>query len=651
MSRNKPFLLLYLISISLTGHLFAQEKRTIDSVMALLIAAKEDTSKVMRLLDYGGLFAYTNTDSSEFYYRQAKQLTEKINFYHGKRKYITFQSELYDLKGQFDSAIRLCREGIELAIEQKDEGFIGVHLNNIGNSFLYQGIYDSAAHYLLQVPEYFEKTKEDKFLGILYSNLGVVFSNLDQPDQSIHYNRLSMQLAKATGDELGIGYAMSNLGSELKKLKRYDSSIYYLTRALEIARRQQDQSLEKDALVNLGYVHTSLNNFKAAQDYFEQSLAIARQGGNDYGIIFALKGMAEIQLKLKKFAEADKLLDQALVLASKGGFKEEEKLIYLLQYQTDLAGGKHKEALDHFRIYSELKDSLGNADLKKNISALEKRYENERKERLILQKDVQIKEQGTQLKAKNNWIMILTSSLALLGLIGFLIWKYYRQKQLAALKEKELQQMQMSMKAREEERNRIARELHDDLGATLSGIGMYTHLIKSKVDKEPPFVIESMVNTIEQSASEMVNKLSDIVWVVNPGHDSIGKLIQRVEEFALDMAKAKSMELKLNTKLAEKDLKLDMRARKNIYLICKEAINNSVKYSQASTLDFSAMATDHLLEISIKDNGIGYDMGTIKRGNGLNNIEARAKEIGAEFHLDAQPGKGSSVELRYKIPQ
>jgi len=180
---------------------------------------------------------------------------------------------------------------------------------------------------------------------------------------------------------------------------------------------------------------------------------------------------------------------------------------------------------------------------------------------------------------------------------------------------------------------------------------MYTHLIKSKVNKEPPSVIESMVNTIEQSASEMVSKLSDIVWVVNPRQDSIGKLIQRVEEFALDMAKARSMELKLYTEIADKNLKLDMRARKNIYLICKEAINNSVKYSQASKLDFSAVSIDHLVEVSIMDNGIGYDMANIKRGNGLNNIEIRAKEIGAEFYVGAEPGKGSRVELRYKIPQ
>ena len=651
MTRSRLSLFLFLLFYSLPAYFFGQQQRAKDSVMVLLRLAKEDTSRVMFLLDYGGFFAYTNTDSAEYYYRQAKQLAEKANYYRGKRKYITYQSEIFNLKGLFDSSVNICRVGLDLARGQKDERFIGVHLNNIGNAYLYQGINDSAAYYFLQVPEYFEKTNDDKFLGILYSNLGVVFSNLDQPHESIHYNRLSMQLAKATGDELGIGYAMVNMGSELKTLRNYDSALYYNARALEIARKEHDQSLEKDALVNLGYVHTSLNNYKAAQDYFEQSLTISRQAQNDYGVISALKGMAEIQLKTKKFTEADKLLDQALALALKGGFKEEEQLIYLLQYETDLAAGKHREALKHFRLYSQLKDSLGSADLKKSITALEKKYEAERKEKLLLQKDVQIKQQDTALRAKNAWIIVLGASLALLGLVGYLIWKFYRQKQRAVLREKELQQMQLSMKAREEERNRIARELHDDLGATLSGIGMYTHLIKSKVNKEPLSAIEPMVNTIEQSASEMVTRLSDIVWVVNPVHDTIGKLIQRIEEFALDMAKARNMELKVSSSLEQDDLKLDMRARKNIYLICKEAINNSVKYSQASTLGISATSTDHLFELSIQDNGIGYDKWRIKRGNGLNNIEQRAKEIGAEFSLEAEPGKGSKVGLRYKIPQ
>ena len=166
MSGSKPFF--FLLSICLAGRLFAQEKRTIDSVWAELKSAKEDTLKVMRLLDYGGLFAYTNTDTAEYYYWQAKELTYKINFYHGKRKYITYQSEIYNLKGLFDSSIQICREGLELAREEKDERFTGVHLNNLGNVFLYQGINDSAAHYLLQVTAYFEKTHENKFLGILY---------------------------------------------------------------------------------------------------------------------------------------------------------------------------------------------------------------------------------------------------------------------------------------------------------------------------------------------------------------------------------------------------------------------------------------------------------------------------------------------------
>jgi signal transduction histidine kinase/ligand-binding sensor domain-containing protein len=200
----------------------------------------------------------------------------------------------------------------------------------------------------------------------------------------------------------------------------------------------------------------------------------------------------------------------------------------------------------------------------------------------------------------------------------------------------------------QEMRNKISRDLHDEIGATLSGIAMYSHLTREKIGNNVPQV-QPLIETIQRSATEMVNKLNDMVWVVNPKHDSIEKLVQRLEEFALEMAALKNMEVTINISPQLAAMRLDMQSRKNIYLIAKEAIHNAIKYSNASHLKLSATSSDRQLHIVIEDNGSGFDISSVKRGNGLNNMMQRAVEIGADCNIKAIPATGTIVSVSYRL--
>jgi signal transduction histidine kinase len=147
----------------------------------------------------------------------------------------------------------------------------------------------------------------------------------------------------------------------------------------------------------------------------------------------------------------------------------------------------------------------------------------------------------------------------------------------------------------------------------------------------------------------MVSRLNDIIWIVNPGHDSLQKLVQKLEEFATEMATVKGMKIQVNIQHSIAELKLPMETRRNIYLICKEAINNAVKYSQATRLELIVHAFDHSVEFFIKDNGKGFDMVAVKKGYGLENMQRRADEIGAKLMLQSKENEGASVSLQCKI--
>lgn len=196
---------------------------------------------------------------------------------------------------------------------------------------------------------------------------------------------------------------------------------------------------------------------------------------------------------------------------------------------------------------------------------------------------------------------------------------------------------------------RISRELHDEVGATLSGIAMYSHLTKTQLQAQDLAGVENSLNIMQDSSAQMVNKLNDIVWLINPDKSSLPELMQRLEEYARNMADVKNMKVKINIDEAIHQYQLNIEQRRNIYLFCKEAINNAVKYSEGTFLELSVRTDENVLEFSVSDDGKGFDPEAVKCGNGSANLRQRAGEIGAEYVLRTAEGMGCAARLRLKI--
>lgn len=158
--------------------------------------------------------------------------------------------------------------------------------------------------------------------------------------------------------------------------------------------------------------------------------------------------------------------------------------------------------------------------------------------------------------------------------------------------------------------------------------------------------VERSLNMIQQSANDMVNKLSDIIWSVNPEHNSIKNLFQKLKEYATEMGVTKNIKVQVDSPEYLVELHLPVKTRHNVYLLFKEAINNAVKYSGASLLQLSVHHSDHSVEFAISDNGKGFDITTIKKGNGLMNMQKRANDIQAKLCLKSSPQQGTVISLQ-----
>ncbi|MFT3826111.1 MAG: two-component regulator propeller domain-containing protein [Chitinophagaceae bacterium] len=199
----------------------------------------------------------------------------------------------------------------------------------------------------------------------------------------------------------------------------------------------------------------------------------------------------------------------------------------------------------------------------------------------------------------------------------------------------------------EKVRSRIARDLHDDMGSTLSTINILSVMAKMKVNNDTSKTSEYL-QKISDNSNRMMEAMDDIVWSINPMNDSMQRIAARMREFATGVLEAKNIDFTFKVDEQVKDLKLDMEARRDIFLIFKEAVNNLAKYAQCKRAAIEISIQKNTMLMKIEDDGTGFDINTADSGNGLNNMKKRAQSLRASLHIHSQTGKGTTVLL--KVP-
>ncbi len=195
-------------------------------------------------------------------------------------------------------------------------------------------------------------------------------------------------------------------------------------------------------------------------------------------------------------------------------------------------------------------------------------------------------------------------------------------------------------------RERIARDLHDDMGSTLSSIRFFSEFARSKVANPE---VSPVLQRISESAATLSESMQDIIWAINTKNDQLDDLVTRMRQFGLKILEARGIAFQVHISEGFRPTRLSIGQRRNIYLIFKEAVNNAAKYSDCTQVSLYIGLIKNLLKMTIEDDGKGFDEHEVERGNGLNNMRKRAAEIGGTFSLETQAGKGTKVDLKVKL--
>ncbi|MBK7871191.1 MAG: hypothetical protein IPJ74_11185 [Saprospiraceae bacterium] len=195
-------------------------------------------------------------------------------------------------------------------------------------------------------------------------------------------------------------------------------------------------------------------------------------------------------------------------------------------------------------------------------------------------------------------------------------------------------------------RERIARDLHDDMGSSLSSIRFFSEFARSKVANPD---VSPVLQRISESAAALSESMQDIIWAINTKNDQLDDLVTRMRQFGLKILEARGIEFKVQVSEGFRSGRLNIGQRRNIYLIFKEAINNVSKYADCSQVELRIDLIMNQLKMIITDNGKGFNEQEVELGYGLSNMRKRAEEIGGVLDLESHINKGTKIELKVRL--
>ncbi|HTL10276.1 MAG TPA: two-component regulator propeller domain-containing protein, partial [Chitinophagaceae bacterium] len=205
-------------------------------------------------------------------------------------------------------------------------------------------------------------------------------------------------------------------------------------------------------------------------------------------------------------------------------------------------------------------------------------------------------------------------------------------------------------------RNKIAQDLHDNIGSTLSSISVYSQVAKIYKQQKKEQQLQETLEKISETSADMIAEMSDIVWTINPRNDSMDMILQRMESYAKPLLASKSIHCHFTVDEHIRSINPGMTQRKNLYLIFKESINNALKYASCANLYVTLKKEHQIIELLVQDDGVGFNAASLQAnmrqslsGNGLRNIFMRAKEMNGHCEVISSPGQGTTIKLQFPL--
>jgi len=631
-------LLLFVLDLLLSV-LYGQSPLKRDSLLAEIHKNKKDTFTVIAYLKYGELYENADPDSAVFYYNKAKDLSRELNYSRGTATYISFYNFILNNRGKYREALELCKQALKIYQELNSPKDIAIAHINLGSEYEYLSSYQLAADNYVQGMQIAEKINDRKLMRLLANNLASVFLALKQFDKAYRYAQQAYQVATALNDKFAMASSLVNVSLAEQQLHLWDSAEVHLKDVMRMGKEVDDYTLELDGLINLGGLYTAQGKAEKAVPFFQQAADVAHANENPSYELSALQGLADAYMLLHQWRKADGYIQRATVLSVETGDRAALSESYKRSAQIQQELGNLGKALAYKDKYMELNDSLLNEQTRNHVLDLEANFQTARKDKMLAEQSLSLERSADMLRQRNAWLLAAGGGLVIVLLALALSWQRQRMLRLKAV-----------MEGQDQERQRIAKEIHDDIGTGLTSILYMSEGLKGEEEaasyklqaarKEEELAVGKIGNT----ARELIDKMGEIVWSMNKDYDTLDDLLAFLRQHIVEWMDVPGIDTHIHLPDQTPDITISGEQRRNIYLVVKEALHNIIKHAEATKVDIAA-TVDRNLEIVIQDNGKGLPEGGTRRfGNGLKNMRQRMENLGGKFEMESGGGNGRSGE-------
>lgn len=520
-------------------------------------------------------------------FERAAQEAKDNGYYKGQAASLEWLHEIYGVLGKKTLASDAALNAMKIYERIDDKEALANIYGRYANGQRRRNV-DVARTYLKLGINLAEKYELNKIKPMLYEHYGVIFEEAGNLDSALFFYKKSLAIKRSLRDTIGIPFALNRI-----------ASVY----ALE-------------------------NKFVHAEKFLAESDSFRMNEKGDFGKAFNLILHGEIEMAKGNFQRALNWIRKCLIVAKKIKYKDLISYCYLKISEIHANENDFKKALGSYKEYVAFKDSVFNRETLNKMTELEIAYETEKK-------DLQIAKGELSIKHRN---IIIIVSLSLLGaLLTFTIGFYYFQRIKRERLRRELE-LRIRLKQSELERKliqeklRIARELHDNIGSHLT---FMVSTLDNLAYKLTPNSIKEKLTRISDFGRNAMKELRNSIWAIKNENGDLYELVQKVKEWKQNSLFATDeIELKVENQLKE-NKQLSTGFMLNLFRIIQEALQNAVKHGKANKIVVRFEKIGSGLVLMISDNGKGFDVSNYFEGNGLNNMRERCEELGGSWKIQS----------------
>lgn len=391
----------------------------------------------------------------------------------------------------------------------------------------------------------------------------------------------------------------------------------------------------------------NLNRLEEARIYTEIGLKFYKPTKNPYAIGSIYTNLGMYARRAKKYDYALRIFDSAIYYSKKSKYIETSVWIYDERAQVYKAQNNIRKALEDTEKLLKIKDSVFKNTRDQTVQETEAKYQTAKKEIEIAQQKKELLEKELAIKNRNFYAILLAAALLILGIIFFAVYKRNQLKKQQLQKEIDLKDALAKIKTQnrlQEQRLRISRDLHDNIGSQLTFIISSIDNLKY-VSKDASEKLKEKLVGISSFTSETIHQLRDTIWAMNKNEITVENLHTRILSFT-EKAKIATQNIHFSVDYnIDKNETFSSIEGMNLFRVVQEAINNAIKYAEASKIEVIIDKKQNEFVISIIDNGIGFDIKTVELGNGLSNMEKRMSEIGGKVQILSTVNQGTTIHL------